>query len=831
MYTNTTLVMIKYLFRSFFMLLLLSFISVYNAVAQQNMRELALTWKPSSSYDGKNNLELSLVIKNNGKQAIDLSQWNLFFNSMYPVLDTLTQEYSIKDLRGNLFKVSFKRDLKPNDSLHINYTTKYRISGISTVPNGFYLLNNADKKTFVALNNVTYQKINPPKEENKEFLEKLYVKNALLEKPSSPILIFPTPKYIKKTSGKFANNRILKVYGNLEATQLFSKELNRLFVTEFTSSPEQADIILTSVTNLGKEAYALHISTQKVVVDYATTTGLFYALQSIKSLYKGLEDKTYLPGLEVRDEPRYDYRGFMLDIARNYRDKAVVFKYLDIMAENKLNVLHFHFIEDEAWRIEIPGLPELTDVGARRSPLYHLGNALQPAYGSGTTEERNYLTREDFIEILKYAQERHIQVIPEIETPGHCRAAIKSMEYRYHKYMKSGNKTAAEEYLLHDFDDQSEYNTAQNFGDNVLNPALPSVYRFLDKVITEFQSMYADAGVPFTKVSLGGDEVPPGVWEKSPKIKELMAKEGLNSVYEVWTYYISKINNLCLSKGLKLAGWEEIGMVNKGKGMVANPDMPNKQNIQLDVWNNIIGGGQDDLVYKLANAGFPTVLISASNTYFDMMWDTSFEEPGLNWATYADLYHSYSLFPEDYFANIHTYYRGVKLDKSYINKLERITEKGRSNFLGIKGGVFAETLVADENLDYLAFPRFYVLAERAWSPRRAYESEGTYNKNKFDKDYSAFTDWVGRVELPSIADRVNYRLPRVGLILQGNVLKGNMEYGRFDAFYTTDGSTPSISSSKFDFKNGIPVNSGQKIMVAVIDDRERIGQISSLDIE
>src|SRR5690606_31576575 len=134
-------------------------------------------------------------------------------------------------------------------------------------------------------------------------------------------------------------------------------------------------------------------------------------------------------------------------------------------------------------------------------------------------------------------------------------------------------------------------------------------------------------------------------------------------------YYIDKINKICLKKGLQLAGWEEIGMVNKGKGMVVNPNIADKQNMQLDVWNNVIGGGQEDLVYRLANAGYPTVLISASNTYFDMMWDRSFDEPGLNWATYADLYHSYSLFPEDYFANIHTYYSGKKLDRSRISQL------------------------------------------------------------------------------------------------------------------------------------------------------------------
>ncbi|MGN0002034.1 MAG: family 20 glycosylhydrolase [Sphingobacterium composti] len=807
-------------------------ISLFSGVSysQNKSVDLALHWKPSSSYDGKENLELILTLKNKSNVNIHLDEWNLFFNSMYPAVELSNDSYKLVDLRGNHFKIEFfNQNLMPNDSIKITYTTKYAISGISTVPNGFYLLNKSDQKTFVGIEDVTYEPLKITHADNKTFLEKLYAKNESFKKSAPQIHIFPSPKYLKELSGQFSINRILKVSGDDKEVSLFEHELNRILVFERANS-SNADIRLIHKESLSKEAYNMLISKESITLEYSTMSGLFYALQSIKSLHKGLIDKSHFPCMEVRDEPRYTYRGFMLDIARNFRDKSVVLKYLDLMAENKLNVFHFHFIEDEAWRIEIPGLPELTEVGAWRSPLHHFGNALKPAYGSGVNEAKQYLTREDFIEILKYAKERHIRVVPEIETPGHARASIKAMEYRYHKYMQAGNKQAAEEYLLHDLDDASEYNTAQNFGDNVLNPALPSVYKFLDKVLTEFKSMYVEAGVPFEKVSLGGDEVPPGVWEKSPRIQELMKREGLANVYQIWTYYISKINELCISKGLQMAGWEEIGMVNNGTGMVVNHDMPNKQNMQLDVWNNIIGGGQDDLVYRLANAGYPTVLISASNTYFDMMWDTSFEEPGLKWATYADLYHSYSLFPEDYFANIHTYYSGAKLNKSYINKLVRINEKGRSNFLGIKGGVFAETLLKDENLDYLAFPRFYVLAERAWSPRRVYENENSYDKKKFDVEYISFLNRIAKVELPSIANRVKFRLPRVGLKLDKNVLSANLEYPGFSVYYTTDGTTPSLKSNLFNTKNGIIVNEGQVISIAVVDEWGRTGVVSTLNI-
>ena len=794
-------------------------------------KTLSLNWRTAPAYDGKDNLSLILVLRNNSNDIIKLKEWDLFFNSMFPVLNSKTAHYDIEDLRGNFFKISFHQNLAANDSLVVNYTSQYPIPGISTVPNGFYLLNRLDKKTTVALNRVDYQPIKRSIQSNIEFLENLYDRNKKYNKSTQDILIFPTPKYIKQLSGKFSLEKSYQLTGNVEYLELVEEQLAGVLKIGSDVHNNSGKIILTKTSSIKNESYNLKIDKNNLLIEFGDEAGLFYALKSIRSLHKGLEHKTYLPCLYVKDEPRYTYRGFMMDIARNFRTKEMVLKYLDIMAENKLNVFHFHFIDDEAWRIDIPGIPELIEVGAGRSPLYMNGESLLPAYGSGANTNKQYLTRQDFIEILRYANKRHIQVVPEIETPGHSRAAIRAMEYRYHKYKKEGNSAEAEKYLLHDLADQSEYNTAQNFGDNVLNPALPSVYRFLDKVLTEFKGMYEEAEVPFVKVSLGGDEVPPGVWEKSPQIAKLMKSENLSTVNDVWTYYINKINTLCISKGLQLAGWEEIGMVNKGKGMVANPDMPNKQNMQLDVWNNMIGAGQDDLVYKLANAGFPTVLISASNTYFDMMWDTSFDEPGLKWATYADLYHSYSLLPEDYFANIHTYYSGKKLDKSYINGLVRLTEKGRSNFLGIKGGVFAETLLEDKNLDYLAFPRFYVLVERAWAQRKDYESEATFSTSKFDQDYSRFMNRIAKVELPSIYDRVSYRLPRVALKQVKGKVFGNTEYPSFAMYYTLDGTNPTPKSAVLNSKTGINVKAGQKLRVAVIDESGRSGIVSSLDIE
>src|SRR5690606_31124594 len=430
------------------------------------------------------------------------------------------------------------------------------------------------------------------------------------------------------------------------------------------------------------------------------------------------------------------------------------------------------------------------------------------------------------IEILRYAKQRHITVVPEIETPGHARASIKAMEARYHRYMENGDKAEAERYLLHDFDDKSVYSSAQYWNDNVMNVALPSVYTFISVVLDEFKSMYADAGLELKKVSLGGDEVPEGAWEKSPKIKTLMDSLGMTSVYDVWSYYIKKVNTLCQEKDLQLVGWEEMGMMNKGQGMEVNPKLASS-NIQLDVWNNLIGGGQEDLTYRLANAGYPTVYISANNNYFDMAWDKVFEEPGLRWASYADLYQSYTFLPEHFFSSIAYSVNGAKYEKGYFNDKIRLNEKGRSNLVGVKGGTWAETIVSEERLDYMVFPRLFSLAERAWSSPKTYEDENKFDIKTFNRDYSAFLNKVSKEELPKIQSFVQFRLPAVGVKEEQGKLYANTEYPGFAIFYTADGNTPTLESLKYN--EPIVFEAGKTYKFTVIDETGRHGTISVIE--
>src|SRR3989442_5060604 len=199
----------------------------------------------------------------------------------------------------------------------------------------------------------------------------------------------------------------------------------------------------------------------------------------------------------------------MLDIARNFHPKPVVLRTLDLLARYKLNVFHLHLTDDAGGRIELPSLAALTAVGARRARTLDSGTHLPPAFGSGPDIDRpwgsGFYSRADYVEILRYAAARHIEVIPELEMPGHARAAIRAMQ-------------ANPQYRLNDPDDRSVYTSAQGYHDNVMNPVLESTYRFIERVVGDLVTLHREAGGPLRHIHMGCDEVPASGWQGSPAV-------------------------------------------------------------------------------------------------------------------------------------------------------------------------------------------------------------------------------------------------------------------------------------------------------------------------
>jgi hexosaminidase len=612
--------------------------------------------------NGHNNKTASLTalsFTNGSKAALPAQGWTIYFNFARPIeSSSVTGNVKIEHVNGDLFKLSPTQDFKgvqPSGKVRIEFVSSDWVVNFTDAPAGFFIVWDGDSKA-IALNEVTVL----PSTEPKQYLRfpgdkiglvgpaDIFKQNETITDIAANELpkIFPTPKHYRETGDFYTIDASVKI----AADDIFKKEATFLSAALGKILGKQPAIIGINETGgirlqqkaMSLDAYELQVSKAGIVIYAAGNTGVFYAIQSLQSLFPPLswsaqQKNIAVPGVEVSDAPRFGYRAYFLDVARHFQPKKEILKMIDLMTLYKLNVLHLHLTEDEGWRIEIPSIPELTTVGSKRGFSVKKGEMLPPSFGSGPDVNNpyasGYYSKKDFIEILKYASERHIEVIPEIETPGHARAAIVSMGARYEKYKQAGNMLEAEKYLLHDINDSSVYSSAQYWNDNVMNVSLPSVYRFIETVVGDIKTMYKEAGAPLNTIHMGGDEVPAGVWEKSPACKALIAREpALQNIDDLWYYYYGKVNRILQSRGLFVSGWEEAGMrktsLDGEKKMIANPDF-GKAHFQVDVWNNVLGWGAEDLAYQLANAGYKVVLSCVSNNYFDMAYYKSFDEPWL----------------------------------------------------------------------------------------------------------------------------------------------------------------------------------------------------------
>ncbi len=544
------------------------------------------------------------------------------------------------------------------------------------------------------------------------------------------------------------------------------------------------------------EGYSLTITPDSVIILAADAAGEFYARQTIEQLrvkYNGI-----VPCLTLTDYPDFHHRGMMLDIVRNYTPKEEILRLIDQLALYKMNVLHLHLTDDEGWRIEIPGLPELTEVGSRRGHTTDERECLYPFYNGGwdytnpTSTSNGYLTREDFIEILQYAKARHIRVIPEVDMPGHMRAAIKSMEARYHKYIDT-NPAKATEYLLTDFNDTSVYTSAQHYPDNVLCIALPSCYTFIEKIIDEIVAMYTEADAPLDIFHVGGDEVAKKAWTGSPICQAHMQKMGMENTYDLKDEFIAKVLDILRKHNLQCEGWEEIAM-RKG---VANPRFADA-NILSHCWNSVPEWRGDEVPYKLANAGYPVLLGCVSNLYLDMSYLNHEDERALHWGGYTDEYSTFDFQPFDLYRSVRKTMKGEPRDiEAYANgdKIQ-LLPKAKRNIIGMQAQIFAETIRSTDQLEDYIFPKLFGVAERAWN---AYPDFGRINRDGSIKREEAVMPYLSALnnynmeitdyDMPWLAERgIHFHLTQPGIHRDGETIYMNAPAAKAEIRYTLDGT-------------------------------------------
>src|SRR5690554_720896 len=750
-------------------------------------------------------------------------EWTLYYNGgNLPVADTTMAEVGSAWINGDfnrIYPLAHWQPLAPGESRVVELKIR-NLRNLIHIPRGFYLVSprypegiglTLDLKRNEAIDAYEAQ-----------VAADVYRRNELIQPVDEASLppVFPTPLQYHRTQDAFVlDGKVVIVADDAfsaEADYLtdeLAQVLNQKPVRKDVGQKDERIIRLVQVEGMDREGYRLRSQSDELLIEASEPAGAFYGIQSLKSMlppgaWKAKQETITIPGVEIEDEPRFPHRAFMLDVARNFQTKEQVLKVLDLMALYKINVFHFHLTEDEAWRLEIPGLPELTEVGARRGHTEDESDRIYPAYGSGPDSTQGYgsgyYTREDFIEILQYAQARHILVIPEIETPGHARAAVRSMDARYERFMAQGDSTAAWQYRLSDPQDTSVYRSAQNWTDNVMNVALPSVYTFMEKVIDELIRMYKDADVPLEMVHIGGDEVPNGVWEGSPAVARFLAEHPtVPEVDELWYYYLDRMSQLLEERGLILYGWEEIGMkkaeVNGRRMMVVEPRFGDRH-FYVDVWNNL--GHNVDLAYRLANAGYQVILTNVSNFYFDLAYNHGFYEMGHNWGGLVDVEKSFRFVPFDYYKSIVDDISGEVVDQSTFEGRVRLTEAGKANIRGIQGPLWSEYILGEERMEYMILPKLLGMAERAWAPEPVWESLDV--GPEFDEVYypgwSAFVHQIGLKEFPKL-DLVHggfhYRIPSPGVQEVDGMLRANVQIPGLEIRYTTDGSDPTASSARY----------------------------------
>ena len=375
--------------------------------------------------------------------------------------------------------------------------------------------------------------------------------------------------------------------------------------------------------------------------------GAFYAQTTLAKLPRPLQPMT------IEDWPDHPYRGFMLDVVRDFRTVDEVLEILDLMASWKLNTLHFHIADDESWCLEIKDIPELTEYGAHHVlPDWDLKEttALKPT-ANGRIGNVTYYTAEEYKRILRYAWDRRIAVIPEFDTPGHSRASIKAMQ-AYEQ------RTGDSSYRLQDPADTSRYWSAQDFTDNVLSVYLPSVYKFYGVVFDEIVRLHKEAGVPFPAIHIGGDEVPAGAWSGRDR-------------HEMKETFINGMLDLAEARGIRLAGWEDIA-----KGLDPETEERLKRSLYfINVWNT---NGVE---------GFPVVLSPAAYTYLDLAYSDRPDEIGLHWAGYVDERKTFALQPKEY----------------------------KGDIIGVQAQLWSSQLRSFDDVTYQMLPKALGVAERGWN--------------------------------------------------------------------------------------------------------------------
>jgi len=762
------------------------------------------------------------------KQEIAAKDWTIHFSQVAPIQSFESDDFSVKHLNGDLHLISLKdtfSGFSAGEQKTLNFRAMFwSLSESDVMPNYIVSAPGLEAKVIEStkpfIDKDTGLEVLPHVQaftnENTQFKrtaadntkwltsEDLYNRNAVLVEDKIAVFqaIIPTPKSVEIDSydGFTDISKGVNVsLGNVQSNEV-DAALSRLDTLGLKQNINGLPLRLSIVNSLeNKEikptgSYTLTVAEHEITIVGVDGNGVFNGIQSLASLVTVGEPR--LPMMVVEDEPHYAFRGMLVDVARNFHSKAFILKLLDQMAAYKLNKLHLHLGDDEGWRLEIPSLPELTEIGSKRCFDVMEENCLMPQLGAGideTSSVNGYYSVSDYQEILQAATARHIQVIPSLDMPGHSRSSIKAMTARYKKYQALEEGSKAKQFLLEDFDDTTQYSSVQFYNDNTINACLDSSYDFVIEVMSQVKRIHASAGQPLTRYHIGADETA-GAWLQSPACKAFVADndKGVTKMSELGAYFIERVAGILSKLDIETAGWSD------GLEHTRIENMPAV--VQANAWDTLAWGGHDK-VHTLANRNWQIVISSPDALYFDFPHEADPKEHGYYWASrQINTEKVFQFMPDN--LPVHAEFWLDREDNAYVADDTKIPLAKGQKFLGIQGQLWSENTRTDDMVEHKVFPRLLALAERAWHSANwavPYNNQGakySQQSNTFTKElkarrdtqWSLFAHTLGQKEFSKLElAQIDYRLPTVGAVIKAGKLHANIAFPGLTIEYQVNG--------------------------------------------
>ena len=486
--------------------------------------------------------------------------------------------------------------------------------------------------------------------------------------------IIPIPAHFEPLQAGFEISNEIKIELNTKNKQAniyvdnFKGYINNLGIKTSNSTTKPLIIKLNEKqdTLLGIEGYQLEVNENHIVLVANNEAGIFNGLQTLKQLLPAKRIKSkpiVIASCKIVDYPRFAWRGLMLDVSRHFFTVEEVKSYLDKMSEYKFNVFHWHLTDDQGWRIEIKSFPKLTEIGAWRVERYgRYGSDRAYPNDGEKASYGGFYSQEQVKEIVQYAKDRNITIVPEIDVPGHSMAVLAAYpELSVNKkptFVVPGSK----------FVDWQGGGKFEMLIENTLNPSDEKVYEFIDKVFSEIAELF-----PGNYIHMGGDEAYHGYWERDRNVQKFMKKNGIKDGEELQSYFVKRVEKIINSKGKKLIGWDEIldGGLAEGATVMS--------------WRGMKGGIQ------AAKMGHEVVMTPTTFVYLDyMQGDKSVEN---------------------------RIYASLSLEKTY--EFEPVPEGVKPELiLGGQGNLWTEEVATMPFAFYMTYPRAFAIAETLWSKKQ-----------------------------------------------------------------------------------------------------------------